>query len=271
MPAALSPEHYRLRNTILSEAVKYIPSKGFTNDSLINTLHSLQYNSVDDKMLNQFFQRGFPIALVEYVVKKTNTQVQQELEQTYSKRALLSCIDKNMEHFIEKRYLLPTAKDVVEQAVLSKIRLMKPLAHQWPSAVALEYCPSNMPYTIINAAEFVDTTAYFMERVETLGELLELARGLLQSKAMTSSIKVVESTSDSESVMSQFLNSFLHNMPLSSSPHSGMSGFNPSWYTRRAQVSLLYATAAASLLGDTSHNASDTALLTRKIVNSFYR
>lgn len=269
MCAALSPANFQLRNRILSEAAKHVRTTGFTTNALISALETLKDVRVTDSALAHLFSRGFPIALVEYVVKSSNQAAQRELEAHFSKDAVVKSIEANLENFVCGRFLLPSESDVAEKALLARVELLKPLAAHWPDAVALEYCPSNVPYTVIHLAEFVDTTAYYMERVASLSEVLDPARRILQSKAMVSHIQTDNSTNHLESSTS-FLRSFLHGIPLSSGPHAGRSGFNPSWYYKRFQLALLYGATTTSLLGDLSRNAKDTRLLTKNAVQSLF-
>ncbi|KAG5509440.1 hypothetical protein JKF63_06750 [Porcisia hertigi] len=270
MCAALSPAQSGLRAKILSEAAKDVCSTGFTNAALVKSLKSLKMEDISDRTLSHIFSRGFPIALVEHIVKSTNAQVQQELESAFNKDSIIQRIDSNVDAFVQNRLLLPTEQNVVERAILSKVQLLTPLVKHWPSAVALEYLPSNVPYTLLNVAEFVDTTAYYMERVVKLGELLELARRTLQSKAMASHIQHGEASSNDISPTSAFLKAFLQGVPLSSGPYGGHSALDMGWYFKRAQIALLYGTAITSLLGDISRNAVDTQSLTRAAVDRLF-
>ncbi|KPI84819.1 hypothetical protein ABL78_6127 [Leptomonas seymouri] len=270
MCAALSPANFQLRNKILSEAAKHVRKTGFTTLALTAALKTIDDQKLKSSTLVHLFSRGFPIALVEYVVKSSNQAVQQELELTFSKDAVVRSIEANLENFLQERFSLPTERDVVEKALLTKIELLRPLAAHWPSAVALECCPSNAPYTAMNLAEFVDTTAYYMERVGALNELLDPARRVLQSKAMASHLQFAGTKDSAGVAASSFLKSFLHGIPLSSGPHAGHSGISPLWFLRRGQLVLLYGTAMSSLLGDVSRNAADTRALTRKAVNTLF-
>lgn len=270
MCAALSPAHFQLRVKILSEAAKHAPTTGFTNATLAVSLKSIGAEDITDRTLSHIFSRGFPIALVEHIVKSTNLHVQQKLESAYNKDAIIKSIDSNVDAFVQNRLLLPTEKDVAEKAILSKLELLIPLAEHWPSAVALEYLPANLPYTVINVAEFVDTTVYYMERAATLGELLEPARRILRSKAMASRIQSGEVDSNGALPTSAFFKSFLKGIPLSSGPYASPSALNMRWYCKRAQVALVYGAVTTSLLGDASPNAADTRSLTKAAVETLF-
>ncbi|KAG5509760.1 hypothetical protein GH5_05626 [Leishmania sp. Ghana 2012 LV757] len=268
MCAALSPAHHQLRLKILSEATKHAHITGFTNATLAASLKSVGAEDISDRTLARIFSRGFPIALVEHIVRSTNLHVQQELEAAFSKDAIIKSIDSNVHSFVQNQLLLPTEKNVAEKAILLKVEFLTPLVAHWPSAVALEYLPHNLPYTAINLAEFVDTTVYYMERVATLGELLEPARRILQSKAMVSRIPHEEVGCNGASQTSAFLNSFMKGISLSSGPYSSHSAFNFSWYYKRAQVMLLYGAVTTSLMGDVSRNAADTRSFAKAAVET---
>ncbi|KPA77304.1 hypothetical protein ABB37_07193 [Leptomonas pyrrhocoris] len=270
MCAALNPAKVQLRDRILSEAAKHVRATGFTNGALVTALKTIEDKRISDRTLADLFNRGFPIALVEYVVKSSNQAVHRELELSFSKDAVVRSIEANFENFVQGQFQLPTESDVAEKALLTKIELLKPLAALWPSAVVLEYYPSNVPYTVINTAEFVDTTVYYMERVNALSELLGPARRILKSKAMASHVQFSGTKDIAGAATSSFLKSFLHGLPLSSGPHVGHSSINPSWFLKRVQLAALYGTATASLLGDASRNAADTRALTRKVVKAVF-
>ncbi|KAG5483352.1 hypothetical protein LSCM1_04899 [Leishmania martiniquensis] len=270
MYAALSPAHSQLRLKILSEATKHARTTGFTNATLAASLKSIEVEDISDRTLSRIFGRGFPIALVEHIARSANLHVHRELEAAFSKDAIIRSIDANVNAFVHNQLLLPTEKNVAEKAILSKFELLAPLAAHWPSAVALEYLPSNLPYTAINLAEFVDTTVYYMERIVTLGELLEPARRILQSKAMASCIPHGDAGSNGVSQTSAFLNNFLKGISLSSGPYADHSTFNFGWYCRRAQVALLYGAAATSFLGDASRNAADTRCFTKAAIETVF-
>ncbi|KAK7201653.1 hypothetical protein NESM_000230200 [Novymonas esmeraldas] len=270
MCAALTPAQYQLRTRLLSEAAKHVRATGFTNTALIAALESAEAKDINDRVLHQLFSRGFPIALVEHVVKSTNAQVHRELETSFNKDAIVKSIDANVDAFVQDRLILPSEKRVAEAAVLAKLELLRPLAHHWPHAVALEYLPQNLPYTVINLTEFVDTTVHYMERVATLRELLEPARRFLQSKAMASHIQHRERETADESPTVAFLRSFLQGVPLSTGPYASNSEFNSGWYLKRAQVTFLYGTATTSLLGDMSRNATDTRSLTKAALDRLF-
>ncbi|KAG5483212.1 hypothetical protein CUR178_04791 [Leishmania enriettii] len=267
MCAALSPAHHQLRLKILSEATKHAHATGFTNATLAASLKSVEAENISDRTLARIFSRGFPIALVEHIVRSTNSHVQWELEAAFSKDAIIRSIDSNVDTFAQNQLLLPTEKNVAEKAIMLKVESLTPLVAHWPSAVALEYLPHNLPYTAINLAEFVDTTVYYMERVATLGELLEPARRILQSKAMASRIPH-EVGCNGASQTSAFLNSFVKGISLSSGPYASHSAFNFSWYYKRAQVMLLYGAVTSSLMGDVSRNAADTRSFAKAAVET---
>ncbi|GET87135.1 hypothetical protein, conserved [Leishmania tarentolae] len=270
MCAALSPAHFQLRVKILSEAAKHVHTTGFTNAALAASLKAIEAEDITDRTLSQIFNRGFPIALVEHIVKSTNLRVQQELESVFNKDAIIKSISSNVDAFVQNRLLLPTEKMIAERAILSKVDLLMPLAGHWPNAVALEYLPSNLPYTVINLAEFVDTTVYYMERAATLGDLLEPARRILGSKAMASRIQHGEIDRNGTSPTSAFLKNFLADISLSSGPYADSSALNVGWYCKRARFALVYGAVTTSLLGDVSRNAGDTRSLTKAAVENFF-
>lgn len=273
--SVLSNTLFHLRGQLLGAAEKCIPDVGFTNEALARAIDTTGKRAeTTDSALSQMFQRGFPSALVEHVVKRSNLHAQHLLEAKYNKKTIISAIAANEENFSLGRLALPSGKNVAEDALLAKVAFLQPFAGQWPDAVAIEWQPSNAPYTIIGLTEFVDTTAYYMERVDNLGKLLEPARRIMNARIMAS---YIPSDSDPDasveearthSASADFLYSFVRGVPLASGPHLGGSAFKLDWYTRRAALGVLYGLTVASLLGDASREAVETRNLVKSLVGS---
>lgn len=271
--SSLSTSLFHLRNQLLSLAQKHIQEVGFTNEALVRAIDATGKRAeINDAVLSQLFERGFPSALVEYVVSQSNVGTQQMLEAKYNKNAIIKAIAKNEDNFALGRLALPTSKSVAEDAMLAKLAFLQPLVEHWPSAVAIEYQPSNVPYTMIRLAEFIDTAAYYMERVDNLSNLLEPARRILNARMMASYIPADTAHNEpgENSPSEQFLHSFVRGIPLSSGPHLGESRFSMEWYTRRAKMGILYSTTVTSLMGDASRDAIETRTLTKTLVAAMF-
>lgn len=266
----LSPQLFELRKALLKEATKYVSEVGFTYAALTRALSATE-KSVTDTALSSMFERGFPIALVEFLVKESSLSAQKGLEATFSKNAVIGSIAANEGSFREGRFAIPSEHDVVRSAIEWKLEALKPYCDRWPEAVALEYLPGNVPFTVINMAEFVDTTAYYMERMENMRSILQHAQRMMQAKAMASYIPTQETGAHSRGDgTADFLRSFLAGIPLAEGPHNSQHGFSIAWYARRGKIAAAYSTAMASLMGDESTNSVETKQLTKTVVNALF-
>lgn len=241
---------------ILSEAVKLAPIHGFSNTTYACALKNLDLNS---NSLSELWPRGFPVALAEYVVKLSTNAVQQELEAKYGKNALVSNVVSNVDSFIEDQLVFPRACDVVENALLTKIHFMSPFVGKWHEGVKCELKPSNLPYTIINLAEFADVTSFYVERVNNLGKVLESARSMLAYKKKSNGLE-----ENSSGEVKKFLETFLKGVPLSSGPHIGGLLGQANWSLMRGKIATLYCISMASLMGDRSVHFSETNSLVKQ-------
>lgn len=275
MFATLSPELYHLRFNLLEQAKKHVPAVGFTNDALLKALNEVQHKTpVTSSTLSVMFERGFPAALVEYVAKDTTTIAQKYLDEVYSSENIINTIVRNEEDYINNRFFPPTAKDVAAAAIIKKLEALVPYCEKWPSAVGIEYQTQNIPYTLITLTEFVDSSSFYIERVENLNRLLTPAKQIIQSKVMSSYIPIgdekLSSTDAPLSSTAKFLRSFVAGVPLSSGPHMGSSNFSMEWYTKRAQLGFIYCTCVTSLLGDTSVGKVETKSLATKMTRYLF-
>ncbi|EPY33690.1 hypothetical protein STCU_02076 [Strigomonas culicis] len=220
------------------------------------------------------FERGFPAALVEYVAKDTTTITQKYLDEVYSSENIINTIVRNEEDYINNRFFPPTSKDVAASAIIKKLEALMPYCEKWPSAVGVEYQTQNIPYTLITLTEFVDSSSFYIERVENLNQLLLPAKQIIQSKVMSSYIPIGnEESSSSKSPLSntaKFLRTFIAGVPLSSGPHMSTSNFSMDWYMKRAQLGFIYCTCVTSLLGDTSAGKAETKALAKKIAHCLF-
>lgn len=241
--------NYQLSNKVLSEALKWVPKYGFSNDAYQQALKQL--NIPHSAKLT--WPRGFPIALAEHAIRASTITTHETLESKYSKNALVHLISKNREAFIANKLVLPKTTDVIEDALYTKVKILSPYSTKWHEAVTLEYLPSNIPYAIISLAEFADVTAYHVERIENLTKLIEPLRNVLIYK---SKAQLPESNVSSD--INDFILSFLQGLPLSSGPHVGGLVGQLEWSLRRAKIGSLYCCAMASLMGDKSSAHIDT-------------
>eukprot|EP00796_Vickermania_ingenoplastis_P008991 gene8991-6313_t len=189
-------------------ALKYVPRYGFSNKTFLEALKNLD---IPANSVLQLFPRGFAAALTEYIVKSSNFETQKQLEEKFSKDTFLNTIAENRDSFLQNQLRVPTITDVVEAALMVKVNYLTPFVDKWAEAVSCEISPSNLPYTIINLAEFADIAAYHMERVEQLHRL----KPVLQIFANVQSTR--------EKPKEQFLEAIresIRGIPLSSGPHS---------------------------------------------------
>lgn len=247
---------------ILGEAIKCVPEFGFSNAAY---LHALQKLNIQPRTVSHLWPRGFPAALAEYAVKLSTIASQQVLEAKYSKSTIIELIAKNQDAFIENRLTLPCGANVVEDALITKINTLSPLVAKWHEAVHQEFFPTNIPYSIINLAEFADIVAYYIERVESVNKLLKPAKDILVFKKQAQ-----DSTLQPKEDISNFLMSFLSGVPLSSGPHIGGLWGQLSWCSRRMEIGVLYCSTAASLMGDKTVNFGETRAMVKEASKKFF-
>lgn len=253
------------KERILSEAVKHVPRLGFTYTTFKEALQVLHPDVAPGTLLNMW-PRGFPVALAEFITFKSTLDTQNQLESRYSKSAMIDLIDRNQTAFIKGALHLPSASDVAEDALLTKVQLLTPYASKWHEAVNSELTLSNLPYGIINLAQFADVTAYYMERVESMNEILDPARKVLQFKRKSQS----SAEGEHDLQIKEFLESFLRGIPLSSGPQIGGLVGQVGWSFRRAKLGTVYCASMASLMGDTSSHYSDTRLLVSSMAKTLF-
>lgn len=267
----LSANLFTLRSNLLAAAEKEVVTVGFTSQALARAIVTVgRSDDLNDAALASMFDRGFVSALVEHIVKRSNAGTQKVLEAKYNKNAVIDRIAANEENFSLGRLTLPTAQNVAEDAMHAKIAYLHPFMRHWPDAVAVEYQTQNVPYTMIGLAEFVDTAAYHMERVDNLNKLLEPARHILSARMMASYIPGEGSSSTGESASADFLHSFIRGIPLASGPHIGESSFSAEWYTRRAKLAVVYGASITSLMGDASRDALETRSMAKTMVATLF-
>lgn len=255
------------RTQLLQESTKYIKDVGFTYRALSLAMKSIGTTKdlYSRGQFAQMFDRGFPSALVEHVVRSGNAAVERDLESRFGKENIIKDIVKNEAMFVAKTYQFPTSRDVACAAIKSKIQSITPFAAHWSSAVALEMMPANLPYTMMNNAEFVDTTAFYMERVDKLKRLLVIAQQLLHARSQAASILPENNNSWTEST-TDFLHAVVKDISLSSGPHAEVSVLNYEWFGTRAKIGALYMASALSLMGDVSLDKRETHAFIESIV-----
>ncbi|CCW64263.1 unnamed protein product [Phytomonas sp. EM1] len=275
MSGRLSPKLFNLQQGILKEAVRFVPETGFTNLTLLSALKAYsKTQNVTDSAISKMFNRGFPIILVEFIVRESNAYVQNELLKKYNKESLFRMIQENEDNYLSGRYRLPEVKEVAVDSITYKLSYLNPFLEQWPNAVALEYSVSNIPYTMLNFAQFTDTAAHVMERVENFANIMEPIRNILNSKKLSHFIPTdVRKTSDCGNKYTNnmvFMRTSIQGVPLSSGPHMGESSFSFPWFTKRAKVAALYSLSMTSVLGDTSFNKNETKNLLMSIADTIF-
>ncbi|KAH9597860.1 hypothetical protein LSM04_003684 [Trypanosoma melophagium] len=274
-----------IRARILEEAVKLVPKYGFADNNLLpSTLAVLkakgEYNSKENMGSMDFvhlFPRGFPIAVVEYIVDNSNKATHRRLEECFNKKAIFSALVENKELYRLGYYKPPDVKKVVEEAMLTKFNILMPYLQRWPEAVALEWNPANVPFAVKSVAEFVDTTCYYAERMENLGAVIASGNVLLQSRLFSSFNSGLHlenksitqyNNSSSKTEEERFWESFSSGIPLSSSPEKSEGLVNCHWYTMRMKVAAVFSMGMLSFLGEEKPNHPDTKAMIRRLTNT---
>ncbi|CCW67874.1 unnamed protein product [Phytomonas sp. Hart1] len=275
MSSRFNPKLIGLQQKILREAVKFVPQTGFTNLTLLSVLEIYNKDlNVTDTIISEMFQRGFPVALVEFIVRDSNKHVQNKLIQKYEKESLFRMIQENEDNYLCGRYRLPEVKEVAVDSMTYKISYLNPFLDQWSSAVSLEYCPSNIPHTMLNLAQFIDTTAYVMERVENFVNFMEPIKEILNSRKMNPFIPTDDRKINNYHIKCSnniaFMRTSIQGVPLSSGPHIGERSFSFPWFIKRAKVGALYSLSMTSVLGDTSTYKNESKNLIKSVADRLF-
>ncbi|RNF16453.1 putative dynein heavy chain [Trypanosoma conorhini] len=225
---------------------------------------------------NKLFPRGFPVALVEYIVGNTNKAVHVRLEECFNKNVILDSVARNSALYRAGQYNTPGAKNVVEEAMLAKINALAPYISHWPEAVALEWKPTNAPFAVKNLAEFVDTTCYYAERMENLGAVIASGNLLLQSRLGYSVDHIPDKRvkgdrgNQSETDEERFWRSFSSSIPLSSGPYMGEGLLSYEWYMKRTKVATVFSLAMLSFVGEEKGQYRDTRAMVKCITERLF-
>ncbi|ESL06695.1 hypothetical protein TRSC58_05628 [Trypanosoma rangeli SC58] len=275
----------QFRKDLLEKAAGLVPNHGFSNVSLFPlALRAIQEtdaykdrtNTTDIDFAN-LFPRGFPIALVEHIVESTNKAAHMRLEECFNKDVIIDYIARNGENCQTGQYSTPGVKNVVEEAILTKINALVPYVRHWPEAVALEWKPSNAPFAVKNLAEFVDTTCYYAERMENLGAVIASGNLLLKSRLGYSTHHVPERSEKNDGKYQQetdeerFWRRFVSSIPLSTGPHMGEGLLSFEWYIKRTKVATAFSLAMFSFLGEEKNQYRDTRAILNCITNRLFR
>ncbi|EKF27844.1 hypothetical protein MOQ_008419 [Trypanosoma cruzi marinkellei] len=269
-----------VRKELLGKASELVPNYGFANASLFHTaLAALQEKDeykgnkrIADVDFAQLFPRGFPIALVEHIVENTNKAAHLRLEERFNKNTILDYVAKNSGLYQIGQYKLPGVKNVVEEAILTKIEALVPYSEHWPEAVALELKPTNVPFAVKNLTEFVDNICYYAERMENLGAVIASGNVLLQSRLHYPPVhRVVDKKGheghQQETDEERFWRGFSSSIPLSSGPHLGGGLLNYGWYVKRTKVLTVFSLAMFSFVGEGKGHYRDTRAMIRCITD----
>ncbi|PWV14502.1 putative COQ9 [Trypanosoma cruzi] len=270
-----------VRKELLEKASELVPNYGFANASLFHTaLGALQEKneykdnkSMADVDFAQLFPRGFPIALVEHIVENTNKAAHVRLEESFNKNTILDNVAKNSGSYQVGQYKLPGVKNVVEEAISTKIKALQPYVEYWPEAVALELKPANVPFAVKNLSEFVDNICYYAERMENLGAVIASGNLLLQSRLYYPTIhrdldKKGHERHQQETDEERFWRGFSSSIPLSSGPHVGGGLLNYDWYIKRTKVLTVFSLAMFSFVGEGKGYSGDTRAMIRCIIDT---
>ncbi|RNE95526.1 putative dynein heavy chain [Trypanosoma rangeli] len=274
----------QVRKDLLEKATGLVPTHGFSNVSLFPlALSAIQetdaykerINTADIDFVN-LFPRGFPIALVEYIVESTNKAVHIRLEERFNKNVIINSIARNGENCRAAQYSPPGVKNVVEEAILTKINALVPYVSHWPEAVALEWKPSNAPFAVKNLAEFVDTTCYYAERMENLGAVIASGNLLLKSRLGYSTHHFPQRSEKKDGEYQQetdeerFWRRFVSSIPLSTGPHMGEGLLSYEWYMKRTKVATVFSLAMFSFLGEEKGQYRDTRAMLNCITDRLF-
>ncbi|KAG8346196.1 hypothetical protein TRVL_02985 [Trypanosoma vivax] len=271
-----------IRIALLKEGMLLAPTYGFKSECLFAaakrslSLNSnfVHFNCVNSANFAQLFPRGFPIAVIENILMKSNADSLVHLEQCFSKNAILNNVAKHTEPHKYVDFTLPSVKNVVVEAMDTKICSLVPFAPHWFEATSLECLPSNVPHAARYSIEFIDSVCYYAERVKRLKQIILSGKivsdsGVSDFVSVSSNSRSLDDSSFIKPGAETVWKSFALVAPLSSAPVRG-GILDCEWYALRFKVASVFSLCMLSFLGDKSYNHKHTREMAKSIINTLF-
>ncbi|CAO3623578.1 unnamed protein product [Cunninghamella blakesleeana] len=133
------------RQAILQATLEYVPTYGWTMESMQKGAEQLGYPSVAHGVFS-----GGPIGLIDAYLEDCQRQFNDLMK-------------KEIESDSPEQYWHPhaTMTDKIRALTVLRLNMLKPYAHKWPEAVAILAYPTNAPIALHHLSTIVDDIWYF--------------------------------------------------------------------------------------------------------------
>lgn len=138
----------KVRAEILEAALKYVPEKGWSHESIAHGAESMNYAGV----VHGMFPNG-AVELIHHFYAKCNRELIEQLE-----RELDECTGKEDESGKIVERASPT--DFAIKAIRLRLQMIIPYKETWPQALAIMTLPKNVPTSLAHLLTLVDDICY---------------------------------------------------------------------------------------------------------------
>lgn len=138
----------KIRLEILDAALKYVPTKGWTQEAIANGAESINYPGVAHGM----FPNG-AIELIHHFYAKCNRELIEQLQREFDEQtAKVDASGKPVER--------PSPRDFAIRAIRLRLEKIIPYKDTWPQALAIMTLPQNVPTSLAQLLTLVDDVCH---------------------------------------------------------------------------------------------------------------
>eukprot|EP00948_MAST-09A_sp_MAST-9A-sp1_P001351 g1351.t1 len=220
-----------LRHDILEASLQYVPTHGWTKESLAMGAQNLNLSPAAIGM----FENG-PFALVDFFMKESTLKLRQDLPRGIRE------LEQNSSEQGGGRIGIT---DKVKLGIRTRLEYLLPYSRTWNQAIALGALPENIPQTTENLAAVSNEIWDIVEASEGEYTVQGVTQGVAQDSSRINHGKEQGQRDPGES--EDKLHSSIGN-PLESSE----------WYTKRFLIGTIYASCEIYLVSDYSERHVDT-------------
>lgn len=138
----------KIRSEILESALKFVPTKGWSQEAIANGAESINYPGV----AHGLFPNG-AIELIHHFYAKCNRQLIEQLEREFDEQT-----GKTDES--GKATERPSPRDFAIRAIRLRLEMIIPYKDTWPQALAIMTLPQNVPTSLAQLLTLVDDVCY---------------------------------------------------------------------------------------------------------------
>lgn len=138
----------KIRSEILEASLKFVPTKGWSQEAIANGAESINYPGV----AHGIFPNG-AIELIHYFYAKCNRELIEQLEREFDEQT--GKTDEN-----GKAIERPSPRDFAIRAIRLRLEMIIPYKDTWPQALAIMTLPQNVPTSLAQLLTLVDDVCY---------------------------------------------------------------------------------------------------------------